>query len=249
MPNASFEQSNGVLIVTGSLDRAGDAELQKELDRYCKDPAVPEKIVDMSNVRWLTPTGAKVLIQVGQDMMEKGNKLRVVASRHVNQTLNLLGAKTWLQIENAITPVKNSEPDPAAAAPANLTDSQKKIVLNGGAAAPAPEAPAPAPAAAAPAPAVAAPAAQPIQQTATASGLLQAIARTGALASPNEELSGGAHLLRILFPNRRYSFHFSGGNDIIGVVRDRVGGSWILVETQSTRKIVNLDVVEYCEIL
>lgn len=249
MASASFETSNGTLTVSGSLDRAGDAELQKELERYCKDPAVAEKIIDMSNVRWLTPSGAKVLIQAGQDLQDKGGKLRVVASRHVNQTLNLLGAKSWLQIENAIAPpMKSGEADTPA--PAALTDSQKKIALNAPAAAPAVEASfAPSVPLALPVPGAAAPAVATPPLPATASGLLHAIARTGALASPNEELSGGAHLLRVIFPNRRYAFHFAGGNDIIGIVRDRVGGSWVLVETQSTRKIVNLDVVEYCEIL
>lgn len=251
MPSASFETNGGVLIVTGSLDRAGDQELQSQLDRYCKDPAAPEKVLDMSNVRWLTPSGAKVIIQAGQDLQDKGNKLRVIASRHVNQTLALLGAKSWLQIENAIAPPKGETGKTAEEPPPpSLTDSQKKIVLN---AAPAAEAP-PAAVAAAPAPSVAvapAPAAPaaPAAPPASVSGVMQAITRTGALASPIEELSGGAHLLRILFPNRRYSFHFANGNDIIGVVRERIGGSWVLVETQSTRKIVNLDVVEYCEIL
>jgi len=247
MASASFEFANGTMVVTGSLDRAGDQELQKELDRYIKDPACPEKIVDMSNVRWLTPSGAKVLIQAGQDLQDKGGKLRVVASRHVNQTLNLLGAKTWLQIENAISPPKSGEGDSGVVP---LTDSQKKIVLAGAAApAPAPSTVAEAPAAAASTPPAATAPAAAAAVPASASSVLQAIGRTGALASPLEELTGGAHLLRVIIPNRRYSFHFANGNDIIGIVRDRVGGSWVLVETQSTRKIVNLDVVEYCEIL
>ena len=53
----------------------------------------------------------------------------------------------------------------------------------------------------------------------------------------------------MLQANRRYAFHFSGGTEIMGIVRERIGGSWILLETQGTRKMLNLDVVEYCEIL
>ena len=64
-----------------------------------------------------------------------------------------------------------------------------------------------------------------------------------------EELSRGGHILRVLYPNRRYSFHFADGGLIIGLVRERVGGSWVIVETSATRKIINLDMVAYCEIL
>jgi hypothetical protein len=36
---------------------------------------------------------------------------------------------------------------------------------------------------------------------------------------------------------------------ILGIVRERIGGSWVLVETAGTRKIINLDVVQYLEVL
>jgi hypothetical protein len=71
---------------------------------------------------------------------------------------------------------------------------------------------------------------------------------TGAFALPVEELNGGGHLLRVLIPNRRYSFHLSGGDLMVGFVRERVGGSWVVVETAGTRKILNLDAVQYCEV-
>jgi anti-anti-sigma factor len=244
MPTSSCEVINGVLFVTGSLDRSSDGEFQKALEKYAETVPATERVVDMSNVRWLAPTGAKVLIQAGQDAQEKNGKLRVLASRHVMQTLSLLGAKTWLTIETvtaankmdsgviALEAAKMDAPPPAAtpAAPAAKAAPEK--------------------AADAPAPVVAPAAAAPAVSSAAASGSgLSAVGRPGALAGPAEELSGGAHLLRVLYPNRRYTFHFGNNQEIIGIVRERVGGSWILIETHGTRKIINLDVLEYCEIL
>jgi anti-anti-sigma factor len=247
MATASFEQVDGVLFVSGSLDRSADQEFQTALEKYAGVVKPGDRVVDMSNVRWLTPTGAKVLIQAGQDTQDKGGKLRVLASRHVNQTLSLLGAKTWLAIENCVAPTaKPGAEGEAGAAPAGAGDSSKKIVLTKDTAPlepPEPEAP--------PAPSIAGPAVaeKSAAPSASASSVMAAVTRGGALAGPAEDLSGGGHLLRILCANRRYSFHFAGGAELIGIVRERVGGSWIVLETQGTRKIINLDVLEYCEIL
>jgi anti-anti-sigma factor len=262
MATASFEQIDGVLFVSGSLDRSADQEFQTALEKYAGVVKPHDRVVDMSNVRWLTPTGAKVLIQAGQDAQDKGGKLRVLASRHVNQTLSLLGAKTWLAIESCVAPTAKpgaapangdsvdasaapSAAAPAAAAPNPAGDSQKRIVLSNSPAAEAtaPEAP-PAPSIGGPAPV-----APPAPAASGSNSMMQAVTRGGALASPAEELSGGAHLLRILCANRRYSFHFAGGAELIGIVRERIGGSWIAIDTQGTRKMINLDVLEYCEIL
>ena len=253
---SSFEIVNGVLFVTGSLDRSSDQDLIKAIEKYAGMTAANSRVVDMSNVRWLAPTGAKALIQAGQEAQEKGGSLRILSSRHVLQTLNLLGAKSWLTIESCLTP--NAKPG-SVLPETPLTPP------------PAPAAPAAAPAtASATAPA---PAAAPASDSATTqavvvpkpppSAILNAVPSAGAssssmnairanasaLAGPAEELTGGGHLLRILQANRRYSFHFAGGELIMGVVRERVGGSWIVVETTGTRKVLNLDVVHYCEIL
>src|SRR5208283_3805604 len=104
MSSASYDVINNILFVSGSLDRSSDADFQKALERYVKATPAGSQVVDMSNVRWLAPSSAKVLIQVGQEIQEKDIKLRILASRHVMQTLNLLGAKTWLTIESCTTP-------------------------------------------------------------------------------------------------------------------------------------------------
>src|ERR1035437_9789223 len=109
----TYEIVNNLLFVSGSLDRAADVAFQQALERYAQAVPADERVVDMSNVHWLTPSGAKVLIQAAQEASEKGAKMRVLASRCVMQTLNLLGAKTWLTIESCLT--ANDRPSPSAA--------------------------------------------------------------------------------------------------------------------------------------
>lgn len=128
MPMTSqFETANGILLVTGSLDRGSDSEFNAALEKYCGSTPADQRIVDMTHVRWLAPTGAKVLIQFAQETLEKSGKMRVLASRHVFQTLNLLGAKTWMNIEvvhvsgnrqSGIVPTQTEEqkPEPVAVA-------------------------------------------------------------------------------------------------------------------------------------
>jgi anti-anti-sigma factor len=245
--SATFEIIGGMLFVTGSLDRGSDTDLTQALEKYAQSTPPANRIIDMSNVRWLSPSGAKVLIAAGQEAGEKNGTLRILASRHVLQTLNLLGAKTWLTIESCMTPNPKPVMETSVAAPPSAPAPKAETIVAPKAAAPA-EAAAPKAESASSASESQSMAAVP----ATASGIVAAVAAqrpSGSLAGPHEELSRGGQLLRVLYPNRRYSFHFAGGELILGLVRERVGGSWVIVETAGTRKIINLDMVEYCEIL
>lgn len=233
---ATFEIINGMLFVTGSLDRSSDQEFTQALERYAEGTAAHQRVVDMSNVRWLAPTGAKALIASGQDAIEKKGQLRILASRHVLQTLNLLGAKSWLTVESCMTPNAKPGAEESAAAPPSSTSEAPGTPSNTESSE-SPQAMAPASAAT-----------TPLSQNASTSGAMSAV-KSGPLAGSNEELSRGGHILRVLYPSRRYSFHFPDGGLIIGLVRERVGGSWVIVETSATRKIINLDMVAYCEIL
>ena len=251
---STFEILNGILFVTGSLDRASDQELAQALEKYGQTVAPASRVVDMSNVRWLAPTGAKALIAAGQETAEKGGNLRVMASRHVLQTLNLLGAKSWLSIESCMSP----NPRPAGAeqpvviaeavTPAEAEAAKAAAETPAHAAAGASAAPSPAPSAHESG-AVHAAVAVPSHAVAPPPSYAAPAARGGAFASLTEELTGGANLLRMILPNRRYSFHLEGGELMIGIIRERVGGPWVLVETAGTRKILSLDRVIYVEVL
>jgi hypothetical protein len=160
--------------------------------------------------------------------------------------LNLLGAKSWLNIESC------QSPNPRPGAPEQAGD----MIETGSKAADADLAKTAEPAAAAPAstaPAASAPESSPAVPTVAAPVAVVAAAPVarpaGVFAHPAEHLEAGAHLLRVLLQNRRYSFHLTGGELMMGFVRERIGGSWIMVETAGTRKMLNLDVVQYCEIL
>src|SRR4051812_44110276 len=112
---SNFEILSGILFVTGSLDKAADNDLSQALERYSQVTPAISRVVDMSNVRWLSPSGAKVLTAAGQDAGEKGVSMRILASRHVLQTLNLLGAKPGLTIKSCLTP--NPKPEARKFAP------------------------------------------------------------------------------------------------------------------------------------
>jgi anti-anti-sigma factor len=271
-----FETSNGMLLVNGSLDRAADNDFAAALEKYCAVTAPDHRVVDMSHVRWLAPTGAKVLIQSAQDTQEKNGKMRVLASRHVFQTLNLLGAKTWMNIEvmhistrqSAIIP---TQPEPKVEAPPPAAHEAPKEDIGLGAAvgdlsldpsfleaalsASSPSSGAAAHAGASVAEAVRqeihAPRTVPAPKNSGASsGALPAVrapAPNTALAYPLEDLAGAAHLLRVLHTGKRYLFHFGMGEGYTGIIRERIGGPWITVEVDGIRKWVNLELVAYCE--
>jgi hypothetical protein len=69
----------------------------------------------------------------------------------------------------------------------------------------------------------------------------------GGLVSAYEQLTGGSALLRALVLNRRYSFHLHSGELMMGIIRERIGGPWIVVDIGNARKMLNLEQVEYCE--
>ena len=244
--NESFEIVNGMLFITGSLDKGTEKELEQALSRYAKASPATDRVVDMSNVKWLAPTGGKAVITAGQEAAEKGGSLRVLASRGVLQTLNLLGAKAWLTIEVCATP--NPRPGPAGQAATGAEAAQATEAEAPKAAEAQSAAQAAAPGSAAQG-AAQAPAPSHVEVTEAAVSAVPVVRASSAYAGPHEDLVGGAALLRILFPNRRYSFHLQSGELMLGFVRERVGGPWIVLETAGTRKIVNLDHVAYCEIL
>jgi anti-anti-sigma regulatory factor len=244
---ASFETVNGILFITGSLDRSTDQELALALDKYARTVPATDRVVDMSNVRWLAPTGGKALMAAGQETSGQGGSLRVLASRHVLQTLNLLGAKAVLNIESCQTPNPVHEPAEQPASGAETAQAAEAETAETHAQATAAPTTAARPAAANPADsgeapagaAVTTPASLHITSTGTRSG--------GTFVGPHEDLAGGAALLRALNPNRRYSFHLVDGEMMLGFVRERVGGPWIIIEIAGARKLLNLDHVEYCE--
>ncbi len=250
---ATCEVVNGALQVTGNLDKSADPEFQSALEKYCAT-VEGDPILDLSSVRWLNNSVAKLIIQSATDVLEKKNRLRVLSSRHVQQTLNLLGAQSYLTIEAAAKPVAVEAPPEAPKALVGLDDADLMM----------PDLKPPAP------PASAAPAAstgpgsglhaavQPNASTGAPAGSddSKVVARpvapapraSGLMASPTEELSRGAVLFRVLHINQRYSFIIRG-QEVTGIVKERIGGSWVLVETTGRRKMLNLDVVEMVEMV
>jgi len=248
---ASFDIVNGVLFVTGSLDRSTDQDLVQALAKYARAVPAPDRVVDMSNVRWLAPTGGKALIAAGQEAATNAGSIHVLASRHVLQTLNLLGAKNYLNIESCQTPnpIPGTAEESAAAtetAPPAKTEAAETHAAHAVAAA-APASSAARPAAAVPAESSEAPGGAHVSTPASLHITAAGARPGGAFVGPHEDLVGGAALLRALLPNHRYNFHLVDGELMIGFVRERVGGPWIVLDIAGARKMLNLDHVEYCE--
>lgn len=121
MAKFSAQKSENILWITGHVDRSMESELTTALEEYIA--ATPEnQVVDMSGVPYFASSAAKVLIGVAQDVQGKGGKLKVRSSKPVAQTLNLLGAKSWLEIEactQANTAPSEVKPKPKPKPPAS----------------------------------------------------------------------------------------------------------------------------------
>ena len=100
MAKMSHEKIAEVLWITGNVDRSMESDLGRALEQYVKDVPAEKRVVEMSGVRYFASSSAKILIAIAQDLEEKGNRLKVLASPPVAQTLNLLGAKSWLAVGN-----------------------------------------------------------------------------------------------------------------------------------------------------
>ena len=247
---ANCEVVNGALVVQGNLDKASDPDFQSALEHYCAKAAESERILDLTNVRWLNNTIAKMIINSGTDVLDKGTRLRVVSSRHVQQTLNLLGAQSYITIEAAAarpapTAVAVSDAPPEAAKPAELMGLDDADLMM------------PASGAAASAPSGSATPSAPNANGGAAASFDSGVAPRPAppaprviasLAAPHEELSRGAVLFRVLQIDKRYSF-LVNGIEVVGTVRERLGGSWVLIDSSGRRKFLNLDAVQLIEVM
>lgn len=99
MASISAETVDNILWVTGTVDRSSQQELGGVLDGYLKSLSGSPPIVDLSNVKYFSSSAAKALLVSAQDIQGKGRKLRIRSSLAVAQTLNMLGAQNWVEIE------------------------------------------------------------------------------------------------------------------------------------------------------
>ncbi len=269
MAAITTEVLDNVLWVTGHVDRSSGAELRTSLEEYSKS-------ADMTDVPYFASGAAKELIGVAQDIEAKGVKLKVLSSKPVAQTLNLLGAKTWLEIEVALRPNTKPGAEPklvkgamahsaarlkpqsgvrkAAGAPiheGSVASYRPSLHLTSGGTAAKRES---TPATAQPA---AAPAASP--GPASFSGKRQgpredldmdeAIQREGQkLVGDDIALADGLELLREMVILETYTFHFSGGDSsLTGKPLKHICGHWILTDSKGSRRMVNLQNVTFID--
>lgn len=123
MPALEAERIGETLWIVGNVDRSMEKDLTTALEKFVQDVPPAKQIVDMTNVAYFASSAAKVLIGVAQDVESKGAKLKVRSSMPVVQTLNLLGAKSWLEIE----PFQKPNPKPASPPPSAPKTSAMNI--------------------------------------------------------------------------------------------------------------------------
>lgn len=262
MAKMSHEKVAEVLWITGNVDRSMESDLGRALEQYVKDVPAEKRVIEMSGVRYFASSSAKILIAIAQDLEEKGNRLKVLASPPVAQTLNLLGAKSWLDLEVFRQP-NNKDDAKAAAVP------------------PPPPAPAPAPAAV---PAAAdeedagkdngqAAAAAEADKRAKKSGFQTAVATARTrlsgtrakveeivnaaalnagepLVPPDQELPPELGLLRQLKVLDSCTIHFAEPPEALTCrVIEHLGGNWILAEAHNTLRVVNTQRIAWLDML
>lgn len=265
MPALDAERIGETLWILGNVDRSMEKDLSTVLEKYVKDIPAEKQLVDMTNVSYFASSAAKVLIGFAQETESKGAKLKVRSSMPVMQTLNLLGAKTWLDIEACKEP--NAKPPSSPATKVSATGIM-----------PAPRT-AP-PVKPGPEKTVSAEATslnvhiKPVEQrsptvllTPTKPGASGKFPSVGASAVTDEaalaaQTRAGAPVLkegvevepdnaalRQIVVLGTYTFRFNSGMEITGKVLDHVGGPWVLIDTRGSRRLINITQAGVIDIL
>jgi anti-anti-sigma factor len=234
------ERIGETLFVGGSVDRSQEQSLRTSLEEYCGKVPAGKRVVDMTHVRFFASTAAKILISIAQDTEDQGGRMRVVASLPVLQTLNLLGAKTWLDVTASSKPT-DKQAELAAAMPAVTPGNT------------APTKPATVPASAT--------ASVTITNTISAknaggdSGLYRAPLAAVSdvpqsfLAGEKESVPAGMEILKHLISGGTYRFHYAEGREFSGRVMEWIGGPWVIVDSHAGRKVVNLSLADWVDLL
>ncbi|MCK6470683.1 MAG: STAS domain-containing protein [Planctomycetes bacterium] len=260
MAKMSHEKVAEVLWITGNVDRSMESDLGRALEQYVRDVPAERRVIEMSGVRYFASSSAKILIAIAQDLEEKGNRLKVLASPPVAQTLNLLGAKSWLDLEVFRQPNNKDEAKAAAVPP-------------------------PAPAATPAAPVAAAndeeeDAGKDNGQASTAetlrakkSGFQTAVATARTrlsgtrakveeiinaaalnagepLVPPDQELPPELGLLRQMKVLDSCTIHFAEPPEALTCrVIEHLGGNWILAEAHNTLRVINTQRIAWLDML
>jgi len=250
------------------VDHSMEKDLSELLEKYQRDVLAERQLVEMSNVAYFASSSAKVLIGYAQEVEAKGKKLKVRSSMPVVQTLNLLGAKSWLDIE-ACTKPNAKPPKEARTSATGIAPASRPSTTGITPAKPGGNGAATATATAA-APAAATPAVAPRPSTTTmlsrpgSSGVRAAVSgqeqanetaagaqdRAGALLVEDEtELVEDYGVLRELIVLGMYCFHFKEGTELTGRVLDHISGPWILIDTRGAKRMINIAHVTAIDIL
>ena len=274
MAAIATETIENVLWITGNVDRKGEQDLTDAVEDYVKKLGDQEPVVDMSTVGYFATGSAKALILVAQDVKALGQKLTVRASRQVGQTFQMLGAQSWMNVEickkpnvkpeteaeemdlelppddleiptdrpsnSGITPAKSIEKTDDYTPSVHIPKGAKRKGATksaGGSSA----------------------GADPgirkglkkVEREKSAEDLAVERAQDHVgepLVPEDDELSEDLAIMKKMRILGTYTFHM-GGEDLTAKLVERVIGPWIMVDARGTKRWLNLNRINYIDVL
>lgn len=231
-------RAEDMLWVSGNVVPSEEKGLEEEIQRFLREVKTPQRMLDMSGVRYMSTSAAKSLMEIGNEVLSSGGRLKVRAALPVIQTVNRLGADKCLDIEPcqkptprpgglpettpaaALPPVKDAAP--AAGETPHGETRRASVGLN------------------VPGQSLVRGSAPGTPVTDTA--MIEAAAHAGtALVPEDQEIPPAWCPLKKLIVMQTYTFHVAGAkNDVTGRVISHLGGPWILVDVHGARKMINL---------
>jgi len=270
MAGLEAEQNDSTLWLSGNIVPSMEEELNRALNTFFGRTNSPKPVIDMSNVRYIASSSAKAIIAAAQDVHAKGTRALVKASIPVQRTLDILGAKSWVELEQCR--IANPKPTPtqtqtglrgqtgvlpkvappdsggsvgAYKATVHIKPSESASRLP--AARPAAEQALQEPTAAELGAAVP-PTPVPGQTNLNITPAVPKGATAGPLLPPGAEIPADLEILRRLTTTNIYTFHFVGG-ECTGRILEYMGGAWVLIDVRNTRKMVNLRMLTYLDVM
>jgi anti-anti-sigma factor len=267
------------LWIGGNIIPAMEKDLEQTLARYLKESKPQSRVIDMSAIRYLASSAARLMVTMAQGAAEQGAKIRLKASVPVVRTMSLMGAERWMEIEASAQASPKPEaaqapvrPSSAGILPVADSTARPSSRTNLPAAKPGASGSGIAPAAhsteyrptvkvgpsSAEAPR---PVLRPVQTSVGVKSaamaespdaiLVNATALAGLpLASGDEAVHDALAVMRQLRIMGLYTFHIIGAkSDVTGKVLARIQGPWILVDCHGARRYVNLFQVSCIDVL
>jgi anti-anti-sigma regulatory factor len=221
-----IERVQDTLWALGSVMPTEEKNLEEALRKFMQEVKSPTRVVDLSNVRYISTSAAKALLSLAQDL-KGGTKLSVRVSLPVQRTLNQMNGEQWLEMEMYQKPSPRPNAPPAAATDETAPAGDHAEVRHSSVGLNAPGTSA--------------------FRTSSSSvsselAMAEALGRANQpLVAPDAPLPDELAPLRRLLIMQTYTFHVGGTrSEITARVLSHLGGPWIMVDAHGARKYIKI---------